>query len=303
MTDKQKSTLSIMDSASEIVKKVARKLHLKNPDSLKESLEELIDEHGSDGKNINPEEHKMLRNVLSFADTRVGDIMIPRAYVIAVDREISLGQLKKAIIDKQHTRIPVYRGSLDDVMGFIHIKDLVKYLEKEEEFKIEDIIRNILFVPPSMSVIDLMSRMRTSRVHMALVLDEYGGTSGLVTLEDLIEEIFGEIRDEHDKIEKDHDFASLGTFSFEASARMPIDQLQEKIGMKVATEKEREDFDTIGGLIFSILGKIPAKGDIITHRTGIEFEIIDADLRKIKRVLIRKSIHDKNASANKAIAG
>jgi len=267
-------------------RKVKSVLGIKNSSSLKESLEEVIEEHDSSGEYIDPEEKEMLQKVLAFSELTVEDVMIPRADIIAVEYETPFDELKKFMVEKAHTRVPVYRKNMDDIAGFIHIKDIVKVLCNNEEFNMESMMRQTLFVPPSMKISTLLMKMQLAHVHMAIVIDEYGGTTGLVTMEDLVEEIVGEIEDEHDIVDVVV-FNKIGSNSYEASARMPIDDLQERLGVDLVEEGEGEDFDTLGGLIFFILGRIPAKGEVALHPKGLEFEILDADPRHIKRVLIR----------------
>lgn len=262
-------------------------LKLRVPFSLQESVAELIEEHDESGQSISLEERTMLRNVVSVGDTTIGDIMVPRGDIIAVNFEVSLDALKEAFLEEGHTRMPVYRDSLDNVVGFIHIKDLIPVLDKSESFSMETYMRQILVASPSMKVLDLLIKMRFARVHMAIVLDEYGGTDGLVTIEDLVEQIVGSIEDEHDD-EYDLEIRPLSANSYEASARVKIQALETMFSTKITNEEEDHDCDTIGGLIFLIQGHVPVKGDVINHHSGIEFEIIDADPRHIKRVIIRK---------------
>lgn len=256
-------------------------------DSLKQSVEEVIEEQEAAGGNINPEEKNMLRNVLGFSELTVEDIMVPRADIIALSHNVKIDEIKKLAIENAHTRLPVYRNSLDDIIGFVHIKDMTVSILSNSQFEMEKILRQILFVPPSMRVSTLLVKMQLSRVHIALVVDEYGGTTGLVTLEDLVEEIVGEIEDEHDT-EEEILFKPLSGSMFEASGRLDISSLEKKIGMVITSDEEKAEFDTIGGLVLAILGRVPAIGEVAIHRSGVEFEVADADLRKVKRVIIRK---------------
>lgn len=256
--------------------------------SLKESLEEVIEEHDIEGKIIPDEEKALLRNVLTFSELAVEDVMVPRADIVFVHHNVSIEDLKKTIINQAHTRIPVCRDTLDDVVGFIHIKDLVYSLSKAGEFNIDDIMRQALFVPPSMKLTDVLLKMKTARVHMALVVDEYGGTSGIVTLEDVVEEIVGEIEDEHDKSEEQRMLVKVDDAIYEASARIEISRIEEIFATQLQKESEKEDFDTLGGMLFARLGRVPSKGEVISDELGFEYEIIDADPRRIKRVLMRR---------------
>jgi magnesium and cobalt transporter len=256
---------------------------IKSAGSLSDTVAEAIEEHESAGG----QEKQLLRKVLAFNELEVADVMTPRADIIAVDYSVTLDDLKEVLLREVHTRVPVYRNTLDDVVGFVHAKDLLKVLCTGGAFNMKSLVRQALFVPPSMMVSALLMKMRLSRVHMALVVDEFGGTSGLVTLEDLMEEIVGDIEDEHDE-EDDSLFTRLGSTLFEASARIGITELERKLGMPLKTEEDAEDYDTLGGLIFYMLGRVPARGEIVVHPNGLEFEITDADLRRIRRVLIRR---------------
>jgi CBS domain containing-hemolysin-like protein len=261
-----------------------RGLFRNNNSSLQESVAELIEEHEeSDGQTMSSEERTILQNVLRFGEITVQDIMIPRTDIVAVEHGISLSDLKTILIEQEHTRMPVYRESLDNVIGFIHIKDLIPIITNTKPFVIENIIRKLLVISPNMKLIDLLVKMRQSRMHMALVLDEYGGTDGLVTIEDVVEEIIGEIQDEHD--DEEIDFVRLNDNTIEASARLPISELEEIV--KIQIPLEDEEIETVGGLILSVMGYVPVKGEQLVHPTGIEFEIIDSDPRKINTVRIK----------------
>jgi len=182
--------------------------------------------------------------------------------------------------------MPVFRGALDDAIGMIHIKDVLAWHGRDSEFSLRDIVRKVLFVPPSMQVLELLLEMRATRCHMALVVDEYGGIDGLVTIEDLVEEIVGEIEDEHDRTEEPI-MADDPNGTLIADARVTIEMLEERLGV-LASDEEREDFDTLGGLVFSLAGRVPIRGELISHPSGLEFEILDADPRRIKRLRLRE---------------
>ena len=257
------------------------------PDTnLRESLEDVLEEEAGNDESLTGEELHMLRNLLGFKDVRVEDVMVPRADITAVDEKASLEDLGSLFTESGHSRLPVYKQSLDHPIGMVHIKDLVVMLAgKAPKVPLKALIRDILFAPPSMPALDLLLRMQASRSHMALVVDEYGGTDGLVTIEDLIEEIVGEIEDEYD----DQDGPQIVTRSgdiLEAQARLPIDQLEEKLGITLVDEDE--DIDTLGGLVFTLAGRVPQRGEMIIHKNGIEFEVRDADPRRIKTLRIRR---------------
>lgn len=258
--------------------------------SLKESIEEVIEDHDVSGEpdDIDEDEKVILHNVISFTEMHVRDIMTPRSDIVYLPETTTLEKLQQTIIEKAHTRVPVCRGTLDDVRGFIHIKDLVPYLAGEKAFRIDEILRQALFVPPSMKLSDLLLHMRASRTHMAMVVDEYGGTCGLVTLEDLIEEIVGEIRDEHDDENEAPFFREAGNGTYEASGRLPMSDLEQLMDEKIVKEENAEGYDTLGGMLSAMLGRVPATGEVVAHSSTLEFEILDADARRIKRVLVRR---------------
>lgn len=256
--------------------------------SLKEALEEVIEEHeGQTEERLEPEERVMLHNVLSFADIRVHDIMVQRTDIAAIPDDIDLPGLKRHIMEQRHTRIPVYSETLDHLQGFIHVKDLIPMLAGEMPFDIHRVLRNLLFVPPSMRIIDLLVKMRQASSHMAVVIDEYGGTDGLVTMEDLFEEIVGDIHDEHDEDEEqDNQIHRVSEGVYEVSGRILIETLEKELGLNLVTEEKEDEFDTLAGLIFFQLGRVPAKGEMVPHVSGIRFEILEVDPRRIRKVRI-----------------
>lgn len=277
------------------MKKLLQLLGLRRDSTLEESVAELIEEHEEEGEPLSIEERAMITNVIGFKDLHVEDVMVPRSDIVAVSDDILLSDLRAIILEKEHTRMPVYHDSLDEVLGFIHIKDFIRYLGEDIAFAIKDIVRNILVVPPSMPVIDLLMKMRSSRVHIALVVDEHGGTDGLVTIEDLVEEIVGEIEDEHDT-EEEISIKEVSQTVLDVSARVKIEELEPIIQTKLVEDIEEVDFETVGGLIFSLAGKVPEIGETIDHPCGIQFEVTEADPRRIKRVLV------KNISQHRAVA-
>jgi len=255
----------------------------------------------------------MIERVVALEHVRVGAVAIPRADIIAVDLDSPLQDVLKTFADAEHSRLPVYRGDLDDPVGFIHIKDVVAIIARAGEVDPEPVLatltRKLLYAPPSMPVADLLLRMQAQRIHMALVIDEFGGTDGLVTIEDLVEEIVGDIQDEHDT---NGDLAIReAADGLIASARTPIEDLSQRLGVERQTpggrwesdarmelenlaarlgkdlRLEGEEADTLGGLVFSLAGRVPLRGEVISHPGGHEFEIVDADPRRVRRVLIR----------------
>lgn len=253
--------------------------------SLKEALEEVLEEHGEEGDQLPREEQDILKNVLGFGELAVKNIMTPRTDIKAVEYNTGLEDIKQHIARHSHTRIPIYNDTLDNVKGFIHIKDLVPLLSGDSPFNMALILRDILFVPPSMKLIHLLVKMRMAGVHMAIVIDEYGGTDGLVTLEDLFEEIVGDIQDEHD--DEDPDAAEWNASGYcDVKARVPVEKLEKDLGLTLNTEEDKEVYETLGGLIFHQLGRVPEKGEIIEHKSGARLEILAADPRRIQKVRI-----------------
>ena len=264
------------------------KAALRSDASLKEALEEVIEEHEEQAEDkLEPEEKVLLHNVLSFGDIKVSDIMVPRADIAAVSIDITLPALKKHIMEMRHTRIPVYEETLDQVRGFIHVKDLFPMVSGDRPFDLRAVMRKLLFVPPSMSLLDLLVNMRHAGSHMAIVVDEYGGTDGLVTMEDVVEEIVGDIQDEHDDDEEAEDkVVRVNPKVLEVNARIRIEKLAKELNVTLAGSEETSEFDTLGGLIFFQLGRVPAKGEIVPHHSGVRFEIVDVDPRRIRKVRV-----------------
>ena len=227
---------------------------------------------------------------------RVADVMVPRADIIGVEASTPLGELVEIFADAAHSRLPIYRDSLDDPVGVAHIRDVIHFLKPgengsqpegwSEQEVLTEISRPLLFTPPSMSAAALLRRMQARRIHLALVVDEYGGTDGMVTLEDLIEPIVGDIEDEHD----DEDAPAIRTHGpgvWDVEARASIDAFEKVVGEEIAAPDEDEDVDTLGGLVFTIAGRIPERGEVIRHAKGYEFEVLEADPRRIKRMRVR----------------
>ena len=261
----------------------------KNTDNnnLKQSIETVLDNDLKGTEGISKHERLMLLNILKIDGIRSSDIMIPRADIGAVELNDSFEKVLEVFIKEAHSRVPIYEKNLDNIIGMIHIKDLVNYQnqKKTETNFLQNLKREILEIPPSMPVLDLLLKMQLTRLHMGIVIDEYGCTDGLVTIEDVIEEITGEIEDEHD--EKNLPMlikSSLNTF--EASARIEIDELQKVTNVEFLNSYDNDDVDTLGGLIFSITGRVPQRGEIIKHSSGTTFEIKDADPMKIKSVKV-----------------
>ena len=251
---------------------------------------------------LSGQERTMLRRILRFGTLTVEDVMVPRADIIAVDDTVTVDELMRVFRQAEHSRVPVYRQTLDDPRGMVHIRDLMSWITTESEAggngsldlgKVYlkrtvasiNITREILYVPDSMSVLDLLLKMQTTRLHLALVVDEYGGTDGLVSVEDLVEEVVGEIADEHD-VEDEPLIRSDPRLGLVADARTPIEDLEKHLALELVSGEQEEDIDTLGGLVFSIAGRIPARGELVRHPSGIEFEVLEADPRRIKKLRI-----------------
>jgi len=254
--------------------------------SLRDTLDELIEEREDSEVPLDPDERLLLANILELRDLTIHDVMVPRADIVAVSANASLQEVIDVATQCGHSRLPIYSDTLDDAQGMVHIKDLLAWRHRDDEFKLDAVRRKVLFVAPSMHLLELLLEMRVTRTHMALVVDEYGGIDGLVTIEDLVEEIVSEIEDEYDrttepKIERRRDGSLI------ADARVEIETLEQMIG-PIVSEEERENLDTLGGLVFSTAGRVPIRGEVIAHPAGIEFEILDADPRRIHRLRVRK---------------
>jgi len=297
--------------------------------SLREDLEVAV-KHDVSGS-FSAEERRMLLRLLRFGDSRVEDVMVPRADIIAIEEDAPIAELLQAFEKAGVSRVPIFRDTLDDPRGMVHIKDLFSWLMAQSrdnstiartngadqpsigglevsspaagpdgdntadpDFGAFDlsrpvsmarIKRQVLYVPPSMPAMNLLIKMQSTRIHMALVVDEYGGTDGLVTIEDLVEQIVGDIEDEHDEAEVANisEDPKLGLI---ASARTPIAELEDRLGRKLLTEAEDEEIDTLGGLVFTIVGRVPARGELVRHHSGVEFEVLDADPRRVKTLKI-----------------
>ena len=272
-----------------------RRLRGTQEPNLRESIEDALDETEREGTEFSLEERHMLRNLLGFRDVRVDDVMVPRADISAIDLSTVGEDVLAVFVGSGHSRMPVYRDTLDSPVGMLHLKDVIaarKELAKPTDtpFNIQTIMREVLFVPPSMPALDLLLKMQATRTHLALVIDEYGGTDGLVTIEDLIEEIVGDIEDEHDDVGA-APLRQTSPDSWRASARVALETLEEVLGSAVFDETVFEDIDTLGGLVFAIAGRVPQRGEIISHRMPdgppVEFVIRDADPRRIKSLDVK----------------
>lgn len=286
---------------------------------LRESLEGAIESHEAQnpGETVGQEAKSMMLNIIEFSGLRVDDVMVPRVDIVAIDETDSMQELLAKFIDANHSRMPVYRETLDGITGMIHVKDFLRWMaargtRKQRALKADKpekvgkaplpglsiaatalsttvkqagLNREVLFVPPSMPATDLLVRMQASRTHLAIVIDEYGGTEGLVSIEDLVEVIVGDIADEHDT-EEDLEIKLVEEGVYLADGRVDLSPLEERLAVDLLPEDEEEEADTLAGLIFKIAGRVPSRGEIIRHESGLEFEILDSDPRRVKRVRI-----------------
>ena len=250
-------------------------------DQIEEAIEEAEDSSPVAG-DLSPPERQMLRNLLDFGDQTAGEIAVTRGDIVAVPSDISFDELVQAFADAGHSRLPVYGESLDDVVGMVHIKDIfIANVDTSRDRSLSALMRDPLFVPESMGVIELLARMRSQRIHLAIVVDEFGGTEGLVTIEDVVEEIVGDIEDEHDDFERGM-LTLLEDGLWEADARLELEELAQAVDARLSSDED--EVDTLGGLMFLLAGHIPAKGECVTHPSGWKMETVDSDPRRIIRV-------------------
>jgi magnesium and cobalt transporter len=263
----------------------------RQPDhTLRTAIEEYIEEsaNGSQPSAVTSHEKTLIANAIKLRDMTVVDVMIPRASIVAIPASTSEADLLALLSEKQYSRLPVYRETLDDVFGAIHIKDILACLARREHVRVDDLVRDVPIVSPAMPVVDLILMMKEMRKHMVFVVDEYGGIDGLVTIGDVIEAIIGEVEDEHANDEESPQLTQTPDGTIIADGRLDIEEF-EKISGPFLSEKEREDIDTVGGLVFALAGRVPGRGEILTHQSGIVLEVLDADPRRVNRVLIRKA--------------
>jgi hemolysin (HlyC) family protein len=235
---------------------------------------------------IDPHERTLLINILKLHSQVASDIMVPRVDIMALDVETPFAEAAKQMIEAGHSRVPVFRETLDDIVGMIHIKDLLPFAVDSRAVALAEIARKPLFVAPTMALLDLLLQMRLARTHLAIVVDEFGGTDGLVTIEDVIEEIVGEIEDEHDDADRPRLVARPdGTFL--APGRTPIEALADHVDGALLPDGFEEGVTTLGGLVVALAGRVPARGEIVRHPRGFEFEVLEADPRRVKRLRVR----------------
>jgi CBS domain containing-hemolysin-like protein len=270
-------------------------LRRREAESVRDRMEELIeaqDEPSREGAleradGLDPQERALLGNVLKLRGKTASDVMVPRADIMAMPEDFTLEQAIRLIQRDGHSRYPVYRGQLDDIVGMIHIKDVFAAVGRDGAFDMKAILRKPLLVVPSIPVLDLLLQMRQARIHMALVVDEYGGIDGLVTIEDLVETITGDIADEHDEPGPPQ-MVERPDGTLDVDARTPVAAFEERVGAVLTGEERAADIDTVGGLVFTLAGRVPARGELVSHPSGLEFRVLDVDPRRIRRLRVRR---------------
>ena len=277
-----------------ILHRVRQRLRGRHRDgNVRDSIAELVQKSADDSHTngtapeLDRQERALIANVLRLRGMAVDDVMIPRADIIAMPVDVTLDQALDQIRREGHSRLPVYREQLDDILGMVHIKDVFAYVGRPEAFKLEALLRRPLMVAPQLPVLDLLLQMRQARMHLALVVDEYGGIDGLLTIEDLVEEIVGDIADEHDEVEGPM-IVERPDGALDLDARLPIEDFEARLGPTLSDEEREADIDTIGGLVFTLAGRVPTRGEVISHPSGLEFRILDADARRIRRIRARR---------------
>ncbi len=265
---------------------------LRKDSTMRESLEEVIEESERETQDLSSQERLMLANLLTFGELSVSDVMVPRADIVAVEEQTPFAEAVALFREAQHSRLPIYRETLDDPLGMVHIKDIVALVEIGADGQLHwpptplsKLKREVLFVPAAMPALDLLMKMQATRIHMALVVDEYGGTDGLVTIEDLVEEIVGDIDDEHD-VDETPEIVARSDGKFDADARVSLEDFKERTGIDLTEMETEEDVDTLGGVVAAALGRVPVRGEIVSY-AGVEFEILEADPRRAKRLSVR----------------
>lgn len=329
-TDRSINVNGVKPEKRSVLEKL-RGLFFRDAGNLRQSLEEVIDQHDDDVNDalVKPVARSMMLNLLKFPDVRVDDIMVPRADIIAIDDDADITELLESFNEAGHSRIPVFHNTLDDPRGMIHIKDLMTWMTLGNQKSLAkkatngsnggnnkskkttpkskphmanqgtlirdtSIIREVLFAPPSMPAGELLAKMQSSHIHLAIVVDEYGGTDGLVSFEDIVEEIVGDIADEHDG---DEDFiVETPNGNYLADARAPIEDVEAVLKIDLLPDEQDEDTDTLGGFVFSMLGRVPVRGELVRHESGIEFEVTQADARRIIKLKIH-ALHNQKTAA------
>lgn len=254
-----------------------------------ETLEEIMDQREERGDEVlvADDEVLLMKNLFHLRDIRAEDVLIPRGEISAISLTAKLADLKKIILQDKFTRIPVYEKSLDNIVGVLHTKDLLCALLQKKDVSIENLMhKNVLFVPTSVHVLDLLRDMQSKSMQLCVVVDEFGGTAGLITLEDLLEEIVGEIEDEHDALDVPPAIKRVSPTVVESDARVKLSDLEKTIGAFLTKKDKEADLDTVGGLVFYTAGRLPSRGEIITHASGVKFQVLELASRRIKKLRI-----------------
>ncbi len=261
---------------------------------VRESIAELVQEAAEtapeapgEPPGLDRQERALIANVLRLRGTQADDVMVPRADIVAMPVSLTLDQALTLIRREGHSRLPVYREQLDELVGMVHIKDVIAFAGNPADFRLEAILRKPLLVAPQLPVLDLLLQMRQARIHLALVVDEYGGIDGLVTIEDLVEEIVGDIADEHDELAGPL-ISERADGALDLDARLPIEEFEARLGAVLTHEERMADIDTVGGLVFTLAGRVPTRGEVLTHPSGLEFRVLEADARRIRRLRARR---------------
>lgn len=253
-------------------------------DAKRDGIREMI-EDGRAEHFFRPEEQRILGNLVTLGDQRVDDIMVPRADIVALPRNMPIEEMVKKFVDSGFSRLPVYEEQVDDISGMVHIKDLIPFWGAQGAQDIQSVMRQVLFVPPNMEVLDLLLRVQSTGIHMALVVDEYGGIDGLLTIEDLVEAVVGEIADSGDRT-TDPEIRPQADGSLIVDARVDIEDLEKHLGFDLLPEDREEDIDTIGGLVFDLADRVPTRGEELTHPSGMRLIVLNADPRRIHRLRV-----------------
>ena len=257
--------------------------------SVRNSIAGLVEEASNEAAlGLTSHERALIANVLRLREITANDVMVPRPDIVAMRADLTLSQAIAVIREEGHSRMPVYREHLDDVAGMVHIKDVFAFRGAVEEFSLAKILRKPLLVAPQIGVLDLLMQMRQTRTHLALVVDEYGGIDGLVTIEDLVETIVGDISDEHDEIEGPL-LVERPDGALDINALLPVEEFEARLGPVLSADERDADIETVGGLVFNLAGRVPTKGEIIPHPSGIEFLVLEADARRIRRLRARRT--------------
>ena len=254
-----------------------------------ETVEEIMDEREERGDEVlvDDDEMLLLKNVFKLRDKRAADIAIPRAQIVAISNTATPKELKEVVLKDKYTRMPVYEKTLDNIVGVLHTKDLLGAILEKKPVDVKQLMnQRVVFVAPSMRGLDLLREMQAKGMQLAVVVDEFGGTQGLVTLEDLLEEIVGEIEDEHDLLDSPPELKQVSPRVIEADARVELSALEMMIGSFLTDDDKDAEVDTVGGFVFHIAGRLPYRGEIITHSSGVKFQVMDVDTRRIKKVKI-----------------